>query len=257
MENRIPLSVAIIAKNEEKKIRRCLESVMFASDIVVVDSGSTDATTALAEEAGCRVFVEEWKGHARQKNSAVSKCIFDWTLVVDADECVPESTAREIARCLEEADDVTAYSFRRKNFFHGRWVKQCGWWPDEAIRLVRKSRGRMGGMTHDKWTTDGRIERLSAHIEHYSFDRYDDMLHIMKTRAFDMARELYEAGRRISVMTPILHGLGMFLKTYILRLGFLAGFDGFVISLTKGGGTFFKYANLLELQRADSGKQHL
>lgn len=253
MGDRIPLSVAIITKNEEKKIRRCLESVMFAGDIVVVDSGSTDATTSIAEEAGCRVFVEDWKGYGPQKNSALARCAFDWALMIDADERIPESTAREIARCLEEAGDVAAFSFRRKNFFHGRWVKQCGWWPDEVVRLVRRSRGTMKGLTHEKWDTDGRVERLAAHIEHYSFDRYDDMLRVMRSRAAHMARELFDAGRRVGAMTPVLHGLGMFLKTYILRLGFLAGFDGFVISLTKGGGTFFKYANLLELQRADSG----
>ena len=254
MDRKIPLSVAIITKNEERNIRECLRSVAFASDIVVVDSGSTDATTAIASETGCRLFIEDWKGHGPQKMSAIDKCRFDWTLIVDGDERIPEATAREIARCLEEDDgEVSAFSFRRKNFFHGKWIKQCGWWPDEVIRLVRKSQGRLLGLVHDKWRTEGRIRRLTAHIEHYSFTKYDDLMRIMTSRAVVMAQDLFDSGRRVGVATPVLHGLGMFLKTYIFRSGFLAGFDGLVISLARAGGTFLKYANLLELQRTQSG----
>lgn len=250
--NKIPLSVAVVTKNEEKNIRECLGSVRFASDIVVVDSGSMDATRTIAAEAGCRVFVEDWKGYGPQKNSALSKCIFDWALILDADERIPKPTAKAIAQLIEKDEGIVAFSFRRKNFFHGRWVKHCGWWPDETVRLVRRSMGRSDGLSHDKWLTDGRVVNLSAHIEHYSFRKYDDILRIMRSRAADMAQELYDSGKRISAATPILHGMVMFLKTYILRLGFLAGFDGLVISLTRAGGTFFKYANLLELQRLDS-----
>jgi glycosyltransferase involved in cell wall biosynthesis len=239
-ENRIPLSVAIVTKNEEKNIRECLGSVMFASDIVVVDSGSTDATRTIAAEAGCRVFVEDWKGYGPQKNSALSKCKFNWALMLDADERVPEFTAEAIAQCIENDEGVAAFSFRRKNFFHGRWVKHCGWWPDATVRLARRSMGRSDGLSHDKWLTDGRVVKLTAHIEHYSFRKYDDVLRIMRSRAADMAQELYDSGKRISATTPILHGMVMFLKTYILRLGFLAGFDGLVISLTRAGGNLFQ-----------------
>lgn len=252
MENKMPLSVAVITKNEEQNIRECLRSVAFACDIVVVDSGSTDATTAIAAEAGCRVFVEDWKGYGPQKNSALEKCRFDWTLIVDADERIPEATAREIERCLQYDRGFSAFSFRRKNFFHGKWMKRCGWWPDETVRLVRRSQGRMLGLTHEKWGTRGRTGKLSAHIDHYSFGNYDDMLGIMRSRAAGMARELFDSGRRIGPATPVLHGLGMFLKAFVFRLGFLAGFDGLVISLTTAGVSFFKYANLLELQRMDA-----
>ncbi|MBI5074843.1 MAG: glycosyltransferase family 2 protein [Nitrospirae bacterium] len=246
---KIPLSVAIITKNEEKNLPDCLRSVSFADEIVVVDSRSSDRTVAIATDLGCRVFVEDWKGDGPQKNSAIDKCSHEWVLIVDADERIPEETKAEIRRLLDNDQGADAYSFPRKNYFHGRWIKHCGWWPDRIIRLVKKSKGRYRSITHGIWATSGTLALTHAPIEHFSFGSYSDMLKIMEGRSTDMAKELFDAGRRVNAFTPFLHGATMFIQVYILKRGFLDGLDGFVIAITRAGGSFLKYAKLLELQR--------
>lgn len=243
-------SVAIITKNEEERLPACLRSVSFADDIVVVDSGSTDKTVKIATEFGCRVFVEEWKGDGPQKNSAVEKCKHDWVLIIDADERIPEETGNAIRHliCDEGAD---AYSFPLKSYFHGKWIKNCGWWPDRKTRLVRKSKGHFQSITHGKWVTSGRLLQADVPMEHYSFNSYSDMIRIMNARSTDMARELFDKGLRATSMTPFIHGVVMFFKIYFIKRGILSGLDGFVIAVTRAGGTFFKYAKLLEIQRQE------
>jgi len=153
---KLPLSVAIITKNEEERLPDCLKSVSFAEEIVVVDSGSTDRTIAIAEGFGCRVFVEDWKGYGPQKNSAVQKCSREWVLLIDADERIAPETAETIPKVLEHAQ-AAAYSFRRKNYLHGRWLKHSGYWPDRQVRLVRKSEGQFVGEIHERWETAGPV----------------------------------------------------------------------------------------------------
>jgi len=243
------LSAAIITKNEEKNITDCLKSIAFADEIVVIDSGSTDKTVEIARDFGCRVFVEEWKGDGPQKNSAIDKCSHEWVLIVDADERVPWETKDEIRRLIDKSDSADAYSFPRKNYFHGRWIKHCGWWPDRIIRLVKKSKGRYKSITHGIWSANGAPAKTHVPIEHYSFSCYSDMLKIMEDRSSDMAKELFEAGKSVYISTPFFHGISMFVKIFLLKLGFLDGLDGFVIAATRAGGSFLKYAKLLELQR--------
>ncbi|MBM4145052.1 MAG: glycosyltransferase family 2 protein [Nitrospira sp.] len=246
------LSVAIITKNEEKNLPDCLKSVSFADDIiVVVDSRSTDRTAEIAEKFGCRVFVEDWKGDGPQKNSAIDKCKYEWALILDADERIPDETKHEIIRVINNSDAADAYNFPRKNYFHGKWIKHCGWWPDTIIRLAKKSRGTFKSITHGKWATDGRVVTLNSPIEHFSFKTYSDMVRVMEGRSSEMAKEMHAAGRRATIITPFIHGIAMFVKIYLIRLGFLEGLDGFMISLTRAGGTFLKYAKLLELQREE------
>ena len=245
------LSVAIITKNEEKNITDCLKSVSFADDIVVVDSGSTDRTVEIAKQCGCRVFVEDWKGDGPQKNSAIDKCKNEWVLIVDADERIPDETKDEIRSLINRNNSADAYSFPRKNFFHGRWIRHCGWWPDRIIRLVNKNKGRFKSITHGIWVTNGILTKTHVPIEHFSFSCYSDMLNIMEGRSTDMAKELFDVGRKVNVFTPFVHGISMFIQVYIFKLGFLEGIDGFVIALTKAGGSFLKYAKLFELHRGN------
>ncbi|MEW6215539.1 MAG: glycosyltransferase family 2 protein [Nitrospirota bacterium] len=247
--NKIPLSVAIITKNEEERLPDCLKGVSFAEDIVVVDSGSTDRTVEIAKEFGCRVFMEEWKGYGPQKNSAVAKCKHDWVLVIDADERIPEETKNEIVKIINSPDMADVYSFPRKNIFHGRWIKHSGWWPDRVIRLFKRQKGRFESLVHEKWMTRGAIMDLNVYIEHYSFDNYSEMVKKLDEYSTINATELFNKGFKVNTLSPILHGVSMFIKSYILEKGFLEGFDGLIIALSKAGGSFFKYAKLLELQR--------
>jgi len=255
LPEKILLSVAIITKDEEKRLPECLKSVSFADDIVVVvDSRSTDRTAEIAEEFGCRVFIEDWKGDGLQKNSAINKCKYEWVLILDADERVPAETKKQIIQIVKDnLEEGDAFSFPRKNFFHDRWIKHCGWWPDTIIRLVKQSRGMFKSITHGKWATDGKVVTLNSPIEHFSFKTYSDMVRVMEGRSSDMAQEMHAAGHRVTILTPFIHGTAMFIKIYLIRLGFLEGLDGFIIAITRAGGSFFKYAKLLELQRENKG----
>jgi glycosyltransferase involved in cell wall biosynthesis len=244
----LTISVAIITKNEEEQLPDCLKSVAFVDDIVVVDSGSADRTVEIAGRFGCRVFQEDWKGYGPQKNSAVEKCRHEWVFLLDADERVPRETADSIATVLADPS-ADAYSFRRKNYLHGRWLRHSGYWPDRQIRLVNKSHGSFRGMIHEQWSTEGRIVDLDAHIDHYAFSGYSDMLQTLNDYSTVIAEEMHASGRRANALSPVYHGVGMFLKIYLIEMGFLDGLDGLVTALTKAGGSFFKYAKLIELQQ--------
>ena len=247
LPEKVPISVAIITKNEEINLPDCLRSVTFADDIVVVDSGSSDRTVEIAKDFGCRVYVEDWKGYGPQKNSAIDKCSYDWVFLIDADERMPGATKDVIINTMREPT-ADAYSFRRKNFLHGRWLKHSGYWPDRQVRLVNKNKGTFQGVIHEKWVTEGHVHALNAHVEHYSFLNYSDMLKRLNDYSSVIAKELFDSGRRAHVLSPVYHGIGMFLKTYLIEKGFLDGMDGLVTAITKAGGSFFKYAKLLEIQ---------
>jgi len=250
--DKLALSVAIITKNEEANILACHDSVSFADDVVVVDSGSTDATVEMARSRGCRVFVEDWKGYGPQKQSAVDKCKHEWVLLVDADERIPTEMRNRISEILK-SPNADAYSFPRKNFLHGRWIKHSDWWPDRVIRLVRRKAGGFKNITHEIWTTKGVVDHsISEPIEHISFSGYPDMLAAMERYSTALAKDLYSRGERTNALSPVIHAMAMFIKIYFIKLGILDGREGFMIAKTKAGGAYLKYAKLLELQRKGS-----
>jgi len=247
----IPISVAVITRNEEERLPACLESASFADEVVVVDSGSTDRTVEIARSAGARVLVEPWRGFSQQKQFAVDQCVNEWVLILDADERTPPGTATAIREALKSRDrTVAAFSFPRKNFLHGRWIRHCGWWPDRIVRLVDRRRGAFDGRAvHEQWVTRDGVQSLDSPIEHFSFRNYSELVAKMELYSDLASRSLFEAGKSASPLTPPLHALWMFFRTYVLERGFQEGFDGFVISLMNAGGSFFKYAKLRE-QRA-------
>jgi glycosyltransferase involved in cell wall biosynthesis len=248
--SKIPLSVAIITKDEEERLPVCLKSVAFADQILVVDSGSRDKTVELARSFGATVLVEEWRGFSRQKQFAVDQCAHEWVLILDADERIPAATATAIAHELSNRDPmISAFSFRRKNYFHGRWIKYCGWWPDRIVRLVNRRNGGFDGRhVHESWLVKGKVKDLDAHIEHISFRNYSDLTAKMENYSNLAALEMFEKDIYASPFTPMLHGLWMFIRTFLLELGCLQGFDGFVISVMNAGGSFMKYAKLREMR---------
>ncbi|HET6515298.1 MAG TPA: glycosyltransferase family 2 protein [Thermodesulfovibrionales bacterium] len=250
-----PLSVALITKNEEARLPECLKSVSFAEEIVLVDSGSTDRTVEIAETHGCRVFLEDWKGYGPQKNSAVEKCSHDWVLLLDADERIPAETRNKILKTLKKPD-ADAYRLKRKNYLHGRWLRHSGYWPDRHIRLVNRRRGSFQSVVHERWITEGRVGDLDAYIDHHAFSNYSDMLKTLNDYSSVIARELFASGKRANPLTPVFHGIAMFLKIYLLERGLLDGMDGLVTAITKAGGSFFKYAKLLELQNDRENQRH-
>lgn len=147
---------------------------------------------------------------------------------------------------------ASAYRLKRKNHIKGRWLRHGDNWPDWQVRLINKNKGSFKGEIHEKWITEGTIGKIDAHIEHYGFLDYAEMLETMNKYSSISAKELYLAGKRASVLSPVVHVLSMFIKIYILKRGFLDGLDGLVLALLKASGSFFKYAKLIELQREKS-----
>jgi len=242
------ISVAIIAKNEELNIRECLESVKWVDEIVVVDNGSTDQTRQICQEFQARVYQEEWKGFPRQKNSAIEKTRNEWVLSLDADERVTPELRQEIESALENDSSIDGYYFARKNYFLGRWIKHCGWYPDHNLRLFRKSRGRFLERTvHERVEVQGKVGYLKNPLEHKTYRCLSDFLERSDRYSGLAAQEMFRAGKRYRFRDNFLRPPFTFLQMYFIRLGFLEGYLGFLISVLYSFYTFAKYSKLKEL----------
>ncbi len=251
MSEKVPLSVAIITKNEEANLPLCLKSISFAEQVVIVDSGSEDGTVKIAVEFGCDVFHEPFKGFGLQKQSAINHCRHDWVFVLDADERIPEGTAEVIKNIVLKKEAFAAgYSFPRKNYFQGRWIRHMGWWPDRIVRLFRKGSGRMAETAvHEAVIVNGEIEELDVPIEHFTESRMSKILIKIDRYSTLGAEEAFKEGRKASVWSATLRAVLAFSQNYFLKLGFLDGRQGFVLSVTDSVNKFFKYAKLSELSR--------
>jgi glycosyltransferase involved in cell wall biosynthesis len=258
MPEKIPLSVALITKNEGENLREFLKSVEFASQIVVVDSGSTDDTVHVASQFGCDVFIEPWRGFGPQKQSAIDKCRFPWVLVLDADERIPAETASVIKIIvLNPSTTAAGYSFPRKNFFQGRWIKQMGWWPDRILRLFRKELGHMTSSTvHESIVVDRPVEALDVHIEHYPAGQLSKILMKIDQYSTLGAQEAYAKGEKTSIWSAVFRAKVTFLQNYFVRFGFLDGVQGFTLAITDAVNKFFKYAKLNELNRQNKSTHY-
>ncbi|MHB8256385.1 MAG: glycosyltransferase family 2 protein [Acidiferrobacterales bacterium] len=246
------LSVVYITCNAARCFDESLKSVTgLTDDIVVIDSGSTDDTLAIAARHGARIVVRDWRGFGPQKQFAVEHANHDWVLILDADEILLSPAVISIRNALTAATLPAGFTLRRHNFFHGKRIRFGDWGKDEVLRLVDRRRGRFSNdAVHERWLTDGSVCRLSAAIGHHSFESYKAMLAKLDLYSDLNARGLMARGRTISRYDPPLHALAAFLKGYVFRLGFLDGSDGVGIALATALGSFMKYAKALELRQA-------
>ena len=252
MDEKIPLSIAIITKNEEANLPLCLKSIAFADQIVVVDSGSEDSTVKIAVEFGCDVFVESFRGFGPQKQIAIDRCRHDWVLVLDADERIPDETATVIKKIVLNKEASSAgYSFPRKNYFQGRWIRHMGWWPDRVLRLFQKDSGRMAeAAVHESVIVSGQVRELNVPIEHFTESSLNKILIKIERYSTLGAEEAFKEGRKASVWSAALRAELAFFQNYFLKLGFLDGRQGLVLAITDSVNKFFKYAKLSELNRS-------
>jgi glycosyltransferase involved in cell wall biosynthesis len=252
---KVPLSVAIITKDEAANLPVCLKSVAFADQIVVVDSGSTDSTVQIAEAFGCHVFREPWRGgFGPQKQFAIDQCRNPWVLVLDADERIPAETAAAIREIVENRclDVVAGYRFPRKNFFHGRWIRHAGWWPDRIVRLFQRHLGSMSqAAVHEAVVVSGTVADLDVPIEHFTENSLSRILLKIDKYSTLGAREAFAAGKRSSAAMAVLRSLTTFFQDYFLRLGILDGSQGLTLAMTDSVNKFFKYAKLAEMGREE------
>lgn len=245
------LSVAIITLNEEAVIRRTLDSVKWADEIVVVDSGSTDKTVEICREYTDRVIYQEWPGFAKQKNSAIDRTSGDWVLSLDADEPVEPELGKEIRSIISSSSALDGYYLPRKTFFLGKQVKYGGWYPDYNLRLFRKSKGRFEERAvHEAVKVAGKLGRTQHSILHYAYpDLSSYMSSINKYSSLAVA-VMAEQNSISKFKTGWLNILGRpvftFLLKYIFRLGFLDGKRGLVLNLFHSYYVFSKYAKAWE-----------
>lgn len=249
-ESKLPVSVAIITLNEEERLYDCLESVNFAQEVVVVDSGSSDRTVDTAKSFGAKVFVEPWQGFGRQKQLAIDYCNQPWILVLDADERVSPELALELTSVLASKASCAAYSVPRKNFFCGRWIRHAGWWPNRIVRLFQKGRARMSDrLVHEGLEVDGTVGDLNGPLVHYANRDLSQTLEKINRYSSAGAEELYKKGVTSSVCKAVLRAKWGFVHNYLLRGGFLDGPEGFVLAVTDAVNIFFKYVKLREMHK--------
>jgi len=269
----VTLSVVIITHNEEANLGRTLPSVQplvcdGKGEIIVVDSGSTDHTVEIAKSFGAKVFVEEWKGYAAQKNSAIDKAAGDWILSLDADEKLSPGLGEVIARAIGPDDDSPKISgawISRKNFFLGRWIRHGGFYPDRKLRLFRRGKGRFEDRrVHETICLDGKSYALDHSYDlwgsdisliHHSYPTLSDYITHMN-RYSSLGAEMVVAkanGRvRFSAINIVLRPLATFLYNYFFRLGFLDGREGLLLHLYHAVYVSWKYAKAWELSRKQS-----
>lgn len=259
------LSVVIITYNEEANIGRTLASVQpLAADgtgeIIVVDSGSTDRTVEIAKTYGAKVFVEEWKGYAAQKNSAIDKASGDWILSLDADESLSEELPREIKIALGQQQNLPpdrlkfpdGFFIPRRNFFLGRWIRHGGFWPDPKLRLFRRGKSRFENRAvHETLKIDGYTARLkSGSLIHYSYPTLADYLdHMNRYSSLGAEMVVAKGSVHFGAFNIVVRPAATFIYNYFFRLGFLDGREGFFLHLYHAVYVSWKYAKAWELAR--------
>lgn len=235
------LSAIVIAKNEAAKIGDCLDSLAFCDERIVVDSGSSDETVALAQAHGARVVTHDWQGFGAQKNFALAQAAGDWVLSLDADERVTPALAAQIRQAVE-AGQADGYEMPRLSSFCGRPMRHSGWYPDHVLRLFRRGRARFSDdLVHERVICEGKVARLSEPLIHHPVEKLEDALSRMDRYSSAGAEMIVQSGRRVSFATGILRGLWSFLRTYVLRLGFLDGREGFLLAVANAEGTYYRY----------------
>lgn len=248
------LSVCIITFNEERNIVRTLASVKeIAGEIIVVDSGSTDATVRLAEENGAKLFMEPWKGFAAQKNSALAKASCDWILSLDADEEVSPELAASIFSLLHspQPPEFHGYMMNRRNIYFGKWLKRCGYYPDPKLRLVRRGAAEFEiRPVHEDMKMAGKKGRLKGDLLHHAYKNIDDFIE-HQNRYSTLGAQMVVAKRKagFSFINIVLRPLVRFLYNYFFRLGFLDGREGLLVLANHAMYVSWKYAKAWELSK--------
>jgi glycosyltransferase involved in cell wall biosynthesis len=248
---RVPkLSATIITLNEADHIAAAIDSVSFADEVIVVDSGSTDGTAEIARARGVTVITREWPGWIAQKNFAAGVAANDWILSLDADERITPALAAEIRELLSGEPARRGYRMPRVTHHLGRWVRTTDFYPDYQTRLYDRRAARwQGKYVHESVSVDGGAGQLRNEIEHYSFRDLRDQLDRINTYTTLAARQMHESGRRAGLLDLIVHPPAAFLRNYVLRRGVIDGAAGFTISAMNAYSVFLKFAKLRELQR--------
>ena len=244
------ISVIIIAKNAEKTLYNCLNSLSFSNEIIVLDSGSTDRTKEICRHFTDLVFETDWQGFGIQKNRALEKATGEWVLSIDADEEISKELALEIQQAICE-EKYTAFYMPRLSNYCGRWMKHGGWYPDYVLRLWKRETAYFtNDLIHEKVVIkNGQMGYLKQPLLHYAYDDLNSVLQKINAYSTIGAQMAFEKGKQSSLSKAIVHGLSTFVKSYFFKLGFLDGKEGFILAVSNAEGCYYRYLKLLYLQK--------
>lgn len=244
------LSVVIITLNEAHAIRACLESVAWADEIIVVDSGSTDGTLTICREFTPHVHVHDWPGFGPQKNRALNYATGDWVLSLDADERISPELRSELQTALAAPGAHAAFRMPRLSSFCGRYMRHSGWWPDYITRLFRRGAARFSDdLVHERLLVTGATGTLKSPLLHETYRDLEEVLDKVNSYSTAGARMKHQQGKQAGLATAIAHGLWAFVRTYFLRRGFLDGREGFMLAVSNAEATYYRYLKLMLLNR--------
>lgn len=243
------VTVTIITNNEERDLPRCLDSVLFADEVIVVDCGSKDRTVEIAKAKGAKVVHKEWLGYGAQKNFAASLATSEWVLNLDADEVVTAELRDELLAAIASENAAPGYAIARKTWYLGRWIMHGGWYPNYVTRLARKTSSKWSQPNvHEQLLVDGAVRRLKNPMLHYTFHDIEDQVRTNLRYARHGSLDLAGRGEKPSITKLVVKPAGKFFETYFAKLGFLDGLAGFIISVNAFHSMFLKYAYLLEMK---------
>ncbi len=241
------LTAIVITKNEERVIERCLRSLAFCDETLVIDSGSTDRTREIAQSLGARVHVHaDWQGFAVQRNRGLRHAQGEWTLMIDAEEWVTEPWQRQIMAAVQDARHA-AYRIPRLSSYCGQFMRHSGWWPDHVTRLLRTRTARFEGAIHERAIVDGSMGSLTEPLMHESFRDLEQVVTKMNAYSTWGAQNLVRQGKRGSLTSALLHGFWSFFRTYVLRAGFLDGKLGLMLAISNAEGAYYKHVKAMLL----------
>lgn len=252
MSSRQRLSVVMISKNVADVIGECLDSVQWADEIIVLDSGSQDDTCKIAKQKGAHVFVNEnWPGFGKQRQLAQQYATCDYIFMIDCDERVTPELKLSIEKTLKQSNDNVVYNCARRNLFMGRFMKHSGWYPDKVTRLYAREYYQYNdNLVHESLETrNAKVKTLQGDLLHLTCRDLMEFQQKQLKYATVWAQERHQQGKTTSYCSILTHSLGAFFKTWLLRKGFLDGKQGLLLALVNTQYTFNKYASLWELSQ--------
>lgn len=246
---KLPISLVIITLNEERNIERCIKSVPFAAEVVVVDSHSTDQTCVIARSLGAKVFNQDWLGFGPQKQLATSKASYDWILNLDADEALSEEAAAEIQAVFSNLNQQAAYSLPRKSFHLGQWIRHGGWYPDRQIRLYHRGFSAWSAKQIHEKIECSLVMSLQQPILHWVFDSLSAQISTNNKYSSLQAEEFIRNKGEFSLVKMMMKPFSKFFECYFLKLGFLDGMPGFIIAIGAAYSVFLRWAKIWEKKK--------
>jgi glycosyltransferase involved in cell wall biosynthesis len=238
------ISAIIPTLNEEIHITDAIKSVSFADEIIVIDSFSTDKTIEIAEKLNVKIIKRKFDDFSSQKNFAIEQAKYDWIFILDADERVTPEVEKEIIEAVKDPKDFVGFYVRRSFYFSGKKVNYSGFQSDKVIRLFLKEHCKYAGLVHEKITFNGKISFLNNKLNHFSYRNYDHYISKLNHYAAIRAKELYEKGNKVNIYHVMIKPAARFFIHFIVRLGFLDGFTGFLVAKTQAYGVLTRYIKL-------------